>query len=120
MYKYVSVKYYYKGVISIKAKELYKKLDIEFDIKNIDDDWSFMNFENDFITPEFKKKYIGLVLDNAQDINKVYTATFPDKEIVQQIIDKDERDILLFSHHAMGYIASDEDFPFHDIPLSYM
>ncbi|MCC0669024.1 MULTISPECIES: hypothetical protein [unclassified Clostridioides] len=46
-------------MISIKAKELYKKLDIEFDIKNIDDDWSFMNFENDFITPEFKKTKIS-------------------------------------------------------------
>ncbi|EGT4600302.1 Nif3-like dinuclear metal center hexameric protein [Clostridioides difficile] len=79
-----------------------------------------MNFENDFITPEFRKKYIGLVLDNAQNINKVYTTTFPDKDIIKQVIDKDEKDILIFSHHAMGYIASDEGFPFHDIPLSYM
>ncbi|HFG9486865.1 TPA: Nif3-like dinuclear metal center hexameric protein, partial [Clostridioides difficile] len=108
------------GVVIIKAIELYKKLDLEFNIKNINDDWSFMNFENDFITPEFRKKYIGLVLDNAQNINKVYTTTFPDKEIIKQVIDKDEKDILIFSHHAMGYIASDEGFPFHDIPLSYM
>ncbi|MCE0703132.1 Nif3-like dinuclear metal center hexameric protein, partial [Clostridioides difficile] len=69
---------------------------------------------------EFKEKYIGLVLDNAQNINKVYTTTFPDKEIIKQVIDKDEKDILIFAHHAMGYIASDEGFPFHDIPLSYM
>ena len=27
---------------------------------------------------------------------------------------------LLFAHHAMGYIASDEGFPFHDIPLDYL
>ncbi|WP_172618233.1 Nif3-like dinuclear metal center hexameric protein, partial [Clostridioides difficile] len=107
-------------MVIIKAIELYKKLDLEFNIKNINDDWSFMNFENDFITPEFRKKYIGLVLDNAQNINKVYTTTFPDKEIIKQVIDKDEKDILIFSHHAMGYIASDEGFPFHDIPLSYM
>lgn len=56
-----------------------------------------MNFENDFITTEFKEKYIGLVLDNAQNINKVYTTTFPDKEIIKQVIDKDEKDILIFT-----------------------
>ncbi len=50
-----------------------------------------MNFENDFITSEFRKKYIGLVLDNAQNINKVYITTFPDKEIIKQVIDKDEK-----------------------------
>ena len=48
-------------MVIIKAIELYKKLDLEFNIKNINDDWSFMNFENDFITPEFRKKYIGLI-----------------------------------------------------------
>lgn len=78
-------------MVIIKAIELYKKLDLEFNIKNINDDWSFMNFENDFITSEFRKKYIGLVLDNAQNINKVYTTTFPDKEIIKQVIDKDEK-----------------------------
>lgn len=72
-------------MVIIKAIELYKKLDLEFNIKNINDDWSFMNFENDFITPEFRKKYIWLVLDNAQNINKVYTTTFPDKEIIKQL-----------------------------------
>ncbi|MFL8672707.1 Nif3-like dinuclear metal center hexameric protein [Clostridioides sp. GD02404] len=107
-------------MVIIKAIEIYNKLALEFDIKNIDDDWSFMNFDNDFITPEFKTKYIGLVLDNAKEINKVYTTTFPDKYIIKQIIDKDEKDVLIFSHHAMEYIASDEGFPFHDIPLSYM
>lgn len=60
-----------------------------------------MNFENDFITTEFKEKYIGLVLDNAQNINKVYTTTFPDKEIIKQVIDKDEKDILIF--HIMQW-----------------
>ncbi|MBT1526090.1 hypothetical protein KKQ91_11805 [Clostridioides difficile] len=61
-----------------------------------------MNFENDFITTEFKEKYIGLVLDNAQNINKVYTTTFPDKEIIKQVIDKDEKDILIFFTSCNG------------------
>lgn len=47
------------------------------------------------------EKYIGLVLDNAQNINKVYTTTFPDKEIIKQVIDKDEKDILIF--HIMQW-----------------
>lgn len=54
------------------ACELYKRLDKDFDIIDIKDDWSFMDF-NDYITPAFKTKYMGLVLDNSYNINKIYT-----------------------------------------------
>ncbi len=101
------------------ANELYNRLDEDFDIKNIRDDWSFMDF-NSYIVPTFKSKYIGLILDNSHNIEKVYTATFPDKEIIERILDINAFDVLLFSHHAMGYRGNAEGFPFYNIPLAYL
>jgi putative NIF3 family GTP cyclohydrolase 1 type 2 len=75
---------------------------------------------NDFISPDFKKKYIGLVLDNTSDLKKVYTATFPDLDILEKLIRTRESDILLFSHHAMGYDPTMIGFPFYDIPEEYL
>lgn len=105
---------------SWKAHDLYCKLYSDFNLDNMKDDWSFMNTENDYITPEFKTKYMGLVVDNTETIRKIYTATFPDREIIQEIFDRGETNVLLFSHHAMEYIASEEGFPFYNIPLSYL
>ncbi|SNS26171.1 Putative GTP cyclohydrolase 1 type 2, NIF3 family [Anaerovirgula multivorans] len=101
------------------ANELYNRLDEDFDIKNIRDDWSFMDF-NSYIAPTFKSKYMGLILDNSHNIEKVYTATFPDKEIIEKILNTNEFDVLLFSHHAMGYRGNMEGFPFYNIPIEYL
>ena len=103
----------------MKAKELYSKLDKDFDIENLKDDWSLMSF-NDYIIPEFKKNYMGLVLDNMDKVNKVYTATMPDLDILEKLITTNETDILLFSHHAMGYDPNIVGFPFYDIPEDYL
>ncbi len=102
------------------AVDLYNRLYKDFNLANMEDDWSFMNFDNSFITSEFRTKYMGLVVDNTQTIQKVYTVTFPDKELIKEIFDRDETNILIFSHHAMGYIATNEGFPFYDIPLDYL
>jgi putative NIF3 family GTP cyclohydrolase 1 type 2 len=103
----------------MKAKGLYLKLDKDFGIDGLKDDWSFMNF-NDYIAPEFKKSYIGLILDNTDKVNKVYTATMPDLDILEKVILTDETDMLLFSHHAMGYDPTLTGFPFYDIPEEYL
>jgi hypothetical protein len=42
----------------MKAKELYEKIDRDFEIDKFRDDWSFIEF-NEFITPAFRKRYIG-------------------------------------------------------------
>ena len=102
------------------SRSLYRKLELDFNLKDMKDDWSFMSLDNDFIFPEFKSRYMGLVADNTEQIRKVYTATFPDRAILDGIFKRNETDVLLFAHHAMGYIASDEGFPFHDIPLDYL
>ena len=103
----------------MNAKELYARLDTDFDIKNLKDDWSFMRF-NEYIAPSFKKRYIGVVLDNTAEVKKVYTATIPDLDILEKLIHTDQTDILLFSHHAMGYNPTITGFPFYDIPEEYL
>jgi|WetSurMetagenome_2_1015567.scaffolds.fasta_scaffold16661_2 putative NIF3 family GTP cyclohydrolase 1 type 2 len=101
------------------AKKIYDKLDADFDVRNLKDDWSFMAF-NEYITPGFRRHYMGLVLDNASEIQKVYTLTMPDYDVLDKIIQTGRCDLLLFSHHAMGYNPNREGFPFYNIPVEYL
>ncbi len=102
----------------MKAKELYDKLDKDFGIRSLKDDWSFMRF-NEYIAPDFRKHYMGVVLDNTAEVKKVYTAVFPDPDILERLIRTGQTDILLFSHHAMCYDPTMEGFPFYSIPEAY-
>jgi putative NIF3 family GTP cyclohydrolase 1 type 2 len=99
----------------MRAKELYNKLYSDFDIAHLKDDWSFMR-NSRYISPSFRKISMGLVLDHTREIKKVYTATIPDTAIFEQLIASGETDIMLFSHHAMGYDPTLEGFPFYDAP----
>lgn len=103
----------------MSAKELYEKIGRDFEIDKYKDDWSFVEF-NEFINPDFKERYIGVVLDNTTEIKKVYTSTFPDTATLDNILDRNESDILLFCHHAMGYDPTLEGFPFYNIPADYL
>jgi putative NIF3 family GTP cyclohydrolase 1 type 2 len=103
----------------MKAKALYEKLDKDFDLAHLKDDWSFIRF-NDYYAPDFRKCFMGTVLDNTTEIKKVYTATFPDRDILEKLLHTGQTDILLFSHHAMGYDPNIQGFPFYDIPGSYL
>ena len=100
----------------MRATDLYQQLDKDFQIASIRDDWSFLSL-NEFISPSFcVPHYAGIVLDNARNIRRVYTAVFPDLSIVNRLIQSGETDVLLFCHHAMGYDGNREGFPFYDIP----
>jgi putative NIF3 family GTP cyclohydrolase 1 type 2 len=103
----------------MKAKELYEKIGIDFEIDKFMDDWSFVEF-NEFINPDFKERYIGVMLDNTDEIEKVYTSTFPDTPILDDILNRNETDILFLSHHAMGYDPTLQGFPFYNIPADYL
>lgn len=103
----------------MKAKELYEKIGKDFEIDTYKDDWSFVEF-NEFISPHFQERYIGVMLDNTDEIDKVYTSTFPDTEILDNILSRNESNILLFCHHAMGYDPTLEGFPFYNIPAGYL
>ena len=103
----------------MNAKELYEKISKDFEIDKYRDDWSFVEF-NEFINPDFRERYIGVMLDNTAEIEKIYTSTFPDTAVLDNILDRNETDILLFCHHAMGYDPTLEGFPFYNIPTSYL
>jgi putative NIF3 family GTP cyclohydrolase 1 type 2 len=103
----------------MNAKELYEKIDRDFEIDKYEDDWSFVEF-NEFINPDFKERYIGIMLDNADEIDKVYTSTFPDMTILDDILSRNETNILFLSHHAMGYDPMLDGFPFYNIPITYL
>jgi putative NIF3 family GTP cyclohydrolase 1 type 2 len=103
----------------MNAKELYIRLDKDFDIENLHDDWSFMK-PNEYIAPIFKKRYMGIMLDNTAEVKKVYTATIPDPDILEELVHSDQTEILLFSHHAMCYDPTIEGLPFYDIPEDHL
>ncbi len=54
---------------------------------------------DDFLSDNFKQRSMGLVCDNSTEIKKVYTAVFPSNVVMQSILDKGEKDIMLFVHH---------------------
>lgn len=94
----------------MNAQKLYQKLDRDFELEKLRDDWKEMDF-NEYISENFKKRYMGLVLDNSEEISKVYTAVFPDDKILNKILNSCEKDILLFTHHPMNWeITSKEIF----------
>ena len=104
----------------MKAQQLYDTLDKDFEITKYKDEWgAFLEF-NEFINPDFKERYIGVMLNNSDEIKKVYTSTFPDNIILEEILKRNETDVLLFSHHAMGYDPTREDFLFYNIPVEYL
>lgn len=74
----------------MNSQELYNKMELDFNLEIMKDGWSFMNLDSDFIIPEFKRRYMGLVLDNTELIHKVYTAVFPDKKILVELFRRDE------------------------------
>lgn len=106
--------------LKMKAKAIYEKLDIDFEIVKYKDEWGIGLEDNEFVNPGFKERYIGVMLDNSDEIQKVYTSTFPDNIIIQKILNCNETDILLFSHHAMGYDPTLEGFPFYNMPVEYL
>lgn len=103
----------------MKSEELYETLARDFEIDKFKDDWSFVEL-NEHINPTFSERYIGVMLDNTDEIRKVYTSVFPDKPVLDKIIGRSETDILFLSHHAMGYDPNIEGLPFYNIPISYL
>lgn len=53
----------------------------------------------DFLTENFKQRSMGLVCDFNTEINRVYTAVFPSKKVMREIMGSNEENALLFVHH---------------------
>ena len=104
----------------MKAKQLYKSLDKEFELDKLsEDEWSFFDL-GDYVTESFKKTRMGLVLDHSKEIQKVYTAVFPSEHVLDHIIATGERKILLFTHHPMVWNPTIAGYPFTNMPSRYL
>ena len=103
----------------MNAYDLYDQLGRDFDIGDVKDEWSFVEF-NEFVYPDFKDRYIGLMLDNTDTIEKVYTAVFPDRETIDNLLARNEENILFFCHHAMGYDPELKKLPFYNMSIPHL
>lgn len=84
----------------MKAIQLYQQLEKDFITSQMRDDWSqYMAAVADFLSDNFKNRSMGLVCDFTTEINKVYTAVFPSREVMQRILNDGTQDAMLFVHH---------------------
>lgn len=93
---------------------LYDRLEKDFIVPGMSDEWSkYMEDISDFLTDNYKERSMGLVCDNAQDIDRVYTAVFPSDKVMQTILDRKEKDALLFLHHPSTWDIKNAPPVFH-------
>jgi putative NIF3 family GTP cyclohydrolase 1 type 2 len=84
----------------MRAIDLYRQLESDFIKPGLSDQWAqYMTPVNEFLTANFRKRSMGLVCDNTPLINSVYTAVFPTRPVLQDILDRTVNDSLLFVHH---------------------
>jgi putative NIF3 family GTP cyclohydrolase 1 type 2 len=82
------------------AKKLYEKLDKDFELELCKDDWAGMDF-NEYISENFKERYMGLILDNSSKIERIFTAVFPSDKVLNEVLEAGVKDTLLVTHHPM-------------------
>jgi len=86
----------------MKAKDLFAHLDRNFILPELSDNWSeIANIAH--YTDNFKNTYMGLALDNADEIKHVYTAVFASKNTIEHLLKNNISNALLFTHHPMGW-----------------
>jgi len=91
----------------MNAEELYERLEKDFIRPEMSDSWAeYMPELADFLVDTYKKRSMGLVCDNTQQINKVYTAVFTSCQVMQSVLDRNETEILLFVHHPIAWDMS--------------
>ncbi|MHA1966037.1 MAG: Nif3-like dinuclear metal center hexameric protein, partial [Candidatus Thorarchaeota archaeon] len=104
----------------MKAEKLYKELYDEFELENYErEEWGFSDID-EHITQSFIEKGMGVVLDNTEEIQKVYTAVFPSEHVLDQLLSSGERNVLLFTHHPLIWDTTIGGFPFRKIPSDYL
>ncbi|MCK5149339.1 Nif3-like dinuclear metal center hexameric protein [Candidatus Pacearchaeota archaeon] len=86
----------------MEAKKLYAGLEKDFIKSGLSDEWFGMEEGyGEFLSENFKKRAMGLVCDNTQEITKVYTAVFPEDKVMQKILDDGVENAMLFLHHPL-------------------
>ncbi len=98
------------------ASALCVRIDRDFDLAHCRGDWSSHMTLTDHYTDTFRQRSMGLMLDNARDVRRVFTAVFPSARVLDRLLQSDSADSLLVPHHAMhwdirrrpAFIAIDE------------
>ena len=84
----------------MQASKLYRKLEKDFITPELSDDWArHMDSVKEFLSSNFKQRSMGLVCDFAEKIKTVYTAVFPSKKVMNEIINDGAENAMLFVHH---------------------
>jgi len=100
----------------MEAVKLYAQLEKDFITPALSDEWAkYMESIADFLSENFKQRSMGLVCDNSKEINKVYTAVFPSDNVMKSILDKGERDVMLFVHHPSVWDLAKSPPVFHQM-----
>jgi len=70
----------------------------------------------EYISDNFKQRNMGLLCDFATEINKIYTAVFPNDAVIQKILDDDASNAMLFVHHPLVWdLSKDPDVAWHKL-----
>lgn len=88
------------GGIEMNAYSLYKKMEEQFISNEVNDKWfKYMGEIDDFVCDNFKRRSMGLVCDNTSDVEYVYSAVFPSKDVMEHILKTKVEHAMLFVHH---------------------
>jgi putative NIF3 family GTP cyclohydrolase 1 type 2 len=69
---------------------------------------------NTYFVPAFLERFHGLLMDGSSEIGQVYLTVFLTEETIDQLIELDVRDALIFTHHPMEFESDGRGF----LPLS--
>lgn len=67
-----------------------------------------------YFTSAFLERFHGLLMKGSSEIDRVYISVFLTEEMVDQLIQQDAHDALIFAHHPMEFESNGRGF----IPLS--
>ena len=91
----------------MQLSKIVSKLDQEFDVKEVNDDWHWL-FDDLFLKKSlasFRKsgKNTGLMIKNSEEVNKIYTAFSPSRFVLEEIIIRGIVNTLLVVKHPFDW-----------------
>jgi len=104
----------------MNAQELYKKLEIDFKLDECSDDWGNIDFDADFVTENFRKRYMGILADNSDEILKAYIAVFPSEKVMKEVLRRGEENVMLFTHHPVDWKIIPGQSPFVNLDVELL
>ncbi len=91
----------------MELSKIVAKLDSDFDIENVNDDWHWL-FDDLFLKKSVAKfrtpgKNTGLMIKNSDEIHKIYTAFSPSRFVLEEIRMKGIVNVLLIVKHPFDW-----------------